>query len=135
MLGSISVNYFVGLLLGKYKSKIILGLGVTVNLCALFIFKYCDFAVLNINALFHTTVFEQPSISLPIGISFYTFQAVSYLIDVYRKDVKAQLNPFDFALYISMFPQLIAGPIVRYSTVAEEIKRRNVSLDKEGSYC
>ena len=132
MLASIVINYIFGLLIGKFSNKAIVFSGVAIDLGLLLVFKYSGFVVDNINALFNSSVLSNPDIELPIGISFYTFQALSYLIDVYRKEVKVQKNPLDFALYISLFPQLIAGPIVRYSVVEQEIKTRTVTF--EGVY-
>lgn len=128
MILSIIANYIFGLLVdlnrnNKNKVKVILGVMVLVNLLLLGVFKYANFVVDNLNSLLNTS-FDIPDIPLPIGISFFTFQAMSYVIDVYRTDGKVQRNPFDLALYISLFPQLIAGPIVRYQTVADQINKR-----------
>ncbi|MGY0691298.1 MBOAT family O-acyltransferase [Virgibacillus sp. FSP13] len=128
MILSIIANYIFGLLVdlnrnNKMKAKVILGIMVVVNLLLLGVFKYANFVVDNLNNLLNTS-FSIPDIPLPIGISFFTFQAMSYVIDVYRKDGKVQRNPFNLALYISLFPQLIAGPIVRYQTVANQINKR-----------
>jgi alginate O-acetyltransferase complex protein AlgI len=102
---------------------------VLFNIGMLGIFKYTGFFVENINSIFSTNIVN-PAISLPLGISFFTFQAMSYVIDVYRGDAKVQENVFNMALYISLFPQLVAGPIVRYQTVADQIIEREHSLDK-----
>ena len=131
MLFSILVNYLFGLGICKAENrqktkKVLLVISVIVNLMMLGVFKYSDFAVGNVNSIFQTEI-ALPGITLPIGISFFTFQAMSYVFDVYRKDAEAQKNILNFGLYISLFPQLIAGPIVRYSTVAEEINNRKVS--------
>ena len=127
MLASITLNYILGLLLGKVKSpggrKGVLAAGVSVNLLLLGVFKYGNFAIENVNGLFGSAI-PALQLSLPIGISFFTFQAMSYVIDVYRGKAAVQKNPFSFGLYISLFPQLIAGPIVRYSTVEAEINHR-----------
>lgn len=104
--------------------KGLLLLACTVDLGILFVFKYLGFTLAGLRTLFDFFVFPEIEIALPIGISFYTFQAVSYVIDVYRGKVKAQKNPLYVALYISMFPQLVAGPIVRYSTIEEQITHR-----------
>lgn len=113
MLGSICIGYLSGLWIEKYqdttKAKLILTMSVALHVVVLFFFKI--------------------SPSLPIGISFYSFQVISYMIDVYRKDVKAQRNPLDFATYVSMFPQLIAGPIVRYVDIEKQLKNRVHSLE------
>lgn len=131
---SIMMNYIFGLNIEKYKdnkqkSKIVLICSIIFNILFLGVFKYSNFIVDNINIFFNTS-FNIPTIELPIGISFYTFQAMSYVIDVYRKDGKVQKNIFYLALYISMFPQLVAGPIVRYETVDKQIEKRSYSFDK-----
>ncbi len=139
MLLSILVNYAVGLWIGsgrrrgdKRGTTAALWTGVAVNLGLLFVFKYLNFTVENISRLFPLGV-TLPSIALPIGISFFTFQSMSYVIDVYRGRARVQKNPFYLALYVSLFPQLIAGPIVRYETVAEQIvKRRETWQDFSG---
>ena len=135
MLASVVMNYFVGLFIGRGKqnSKPALVVGLVLNIGIIAVFKYADFLVetLNLTGL----VIPKPGIALPIGISFFTFQSISYLIDVYRGEVKAQRNFFSLLLYISMFPQLIAGPIVRYSTISEEINKRTINFNdiSEGS--
>ena len=127
MLGSIFVNWALGLLVDKFRNtkraKAPLIAAVVVNVALLFVFKYLTFLLTNFNLLFNKNI-DTLNISLPIGISFFTFQAMSYVIDVYRGHGKAQKNPLNVILYISFFPQLIAGPIVRYETVAEEINNR-----------
>ena len=123
MLAVAALNWGFGLLLGKKRSKGLLALCVALNLASLVVFKYAGFLVENCNALFGAA-FQVPQISLPIGISFYTFQALSYSVDVYRKDVGVQRSYWKFLLYVSMFPQLIAGPIVRYVDVAAQIESR-----------
>ena len=134
LLVSIIVNYIFGLKIDKYKDnkekdRRILIYSIIFNISFLGVFKYSNFLVDNINILFNTS-FNIPTIPLPIGISFYTFQAMSYVIDVYRKDGKVQKNIFNLALYISMFPQLVAGPIVRYETVDKQITERSYSFYK-----
>ncbi|MDX5680768.1 MBOAT family O-acyltransferase, partial [Clostridioides difficile] len=99
------------------------------NISLLVIFKYSNFFVDNFNALFNSHI-SIPTIALPLGISFFTFQTMSYVIDVYRKDGRVQRNIFDLALYVSLFPQLVAGPIVRYQTVDEQISKRIYSNEK-----
>ena len=99
------------------------------NISLLGIFKYSNFFIDNINSLFNMNL-NIPTIALPLGISFFTFQTMSYVIDVYRHDGKVQNNIFDLALYISLFPQLVAGPIVRYETVDNQISNRKHSMDK-----
>ncbi len=132
MLLSILMNWAFGLLVKKYKgtkkAKIFVGISSALNVSVLFIFKYLTFTLKNIGLLLNTEMII-PEIVLPIGISFFTFQAMSYVIDIYRGKGTAQRNPLNVALYISFFPQLIAGPIVRYETVAEEIIERRESYD------
>ena len=129
MLATLIIDFFLGRGIGRYRdikpkvSKRLLVLSIIFNLGVLFIFKYLTFALTNINHLFNLP-FEIPVIGLPIGISFYTFQAISYLVDVYRKKTPAQKSFIDLGLFISFFPQLIAGPIVRYTDIAEQIKER-----------
>ena len=101
---------------------------IIINLSILFIFKYLMFTLTNINNIFGSNL-SVPNITLPIGISFFTFQAISYVIDVYRKNGEVQKNPLNVALYIAFFPQLIAGPIVRYETIAKQIKSRQETFD------
>jgi len=132
MMGSIFVNWGFGLLVDKKRNhktvKIILACMVVMNLGVMFIFKYLSFSIKNINSIFGNLL-PNISIALPIGISFFTFQAMSYVIDVYRKKGDAQKNPLNVALYIAFFPQLIAGPIVRYETIAEQIKYRKENFN------
>ncbi len=127
MLFSIMQGYVFGLLIEKSRErrsgKLCLAAGVALSLAMLAYFKYADFMIANLNALTGLSV-PFLKIALPIGISFYTFQIVSYLIDVYRGEVPAQRNFIDLAAYIAMFPQLIAGPIVRYSDIAAQIGSR-----------
>jgi alginate O-acetyltransferase complex protein AlgI len=111
---------------GTSRSKYILWFGVAVNLSLLIAFKYGGFIWDNLNMLFPLP-FDRPTNTLPIGISFYTFQTISYLVDVYRGDVKAQKNPMYFLLFVSLFHQLVAGPIVRYKAIADEIEGRQVN--------
>lgn len=136
MLGSILCGYISGLLIERFREKaaakgILIG-AVLVSLGLLGYFKYAGFFVENFNAV---TGLSLPllNIALPIGISFYTFQILSYVIDVYRGDVRAQRNLIHLAAYISLFPQLIAGPIVRYSDVANQLEYRTHSLSKAAS--
>ena len=140
MLLSIGLNYVFALLIGREKEKtdkasrsmkLLLVLDIICNLSIFFVFKYLDFAIGTVNSVFGTD-FPLRNIALPIGISFFTFQALSYVIDVYRGDAAAQKNIFKVALYISLFPQLIAGPIVRYKEVAEQIDHRTVTLPDFG---
>ncbi|SEA34679.1 D-alanyl-lipoteichoic acid acyltransferase DltB, MBOAT superfamily [Oribacterium sp. KHPX15] len=121
-------NHPNGLTVNKRPEKLFLFLTVAANLLLLFYFKYFDFTIATINQIFKTG-FSLRNIVLPIGISFFTFQAMSYTIDVYRNKAGVQKNPFKLALYVMLFPQLIAGPIVRYTDVEAEIDERSVSLD------
>ena len=129
---SITVNFIAGKLIAKNldnkKSRIYLTIGIIINLGFLGVFKYGNFVIENINVLFEgigvSFAIKDPGILLPIGISFYTFQALSYLIDVYKRKTPVQNKFVDLALYISLFPQLIAGPIVRYNDIAEQLSAR-----------
>ncbi|MCF0138143.1 MAG: MBOAT family protein [Oscillospiraceae bacterium] len=130
MMFSILVNYSAGLIMGGCgekpgRMKLVLVLSVIIDLGLLCVFKYTDFVIENLNQAFDGG-FSLLHLALPIGISFYTFQAMSYTIDVYRGDVKVQRNLIDFGMYITMFPQLIAGPIVRYSDVELQLRDRDV---------
>lgn len=131
MMVTVFCGYILGLLTEKYNKhkKIFLSLAVILSLGFLGYYKYVDFFIENINAITNLSI-PLLKVSLPIGISFYTFQLLSYNIDVYRGDVPAQKNFVDLAAYISLFPQLIAGPIVRYSDVAEQLGKRTHSFDK-----
>ena len=129
MLLDILIAYISGRLMEKYNKKIILSFSVSIILTILFIFKYFDFAIFNINQILNTNI-SLLNIALPIGISFYTFQIISYLIDVYRETVKPQKSFLKLATYISMFPQLIAGPIVRYETIEKQLDSREYNLEK-----
>lgn len=128
MMFSILVNYLIALNLSKHKSKLMLAFVVLINLALLGYFKYTDFFINTINSVLDAGL-GNLGIILPIGISFYTFQALSYVIDVYRGKVDAQKNILIVATYITMFPQLIAGPIVRYSDVEEKLKSRENTVD------
>lgn len=115
----------MGWLIERRRKKVFLILALVLDLGCLAVFKYAGFFVENLNALFRISL-TVPQIPLPIGISFYTFQALSYTVDVWRGDVPAQRSFAKLLLYISLFPQLIAGPIVRYSDVAAQIDDRAV---------
>ena len=119
------VNYLLALGMNGEKKKPLLLLAVVFNIGVLGVFKYTGFIVSTINGLLRTGI-PVPEISLPIGISFFTFQAMSYVIDAYRGNVDIQKNFYKVLLYISFFPQLIAGPIVKYRDIAEEIDNRKV---------
>lgn len=138
MLGSILLNYTAGLLIhiqrrkqsSLFTERGILAICIIANLELLFCFKYFNFFVYNLNAILKYLKLEpvaSPHVSLPIGISFFTFQAMSYVIDVYRKEVPVELSLKNCALYITLFPQLIAGPIVRYRDVAKQIVSRTIT--------
>ncbi|MBO5341844.1 MAG: MBOAT family protein [Lachnospiraceae bacterium] len=131
MLGSIGLNYIWGLLVDRFRDskgiKALLAVAVASNLIVLFIVKYLNFTVSIVHSVFGE-IFTIPQILLPIGVSFYTFQAISYVIDVYRKDGEVQKNPLNVGLYIAFFPQLVAGPIVRYDTVAKQLTGRKETV-------
>ncbi len=134
MLLAITLGYIFGLLIERFKerkriSKLFMILSVASSLAMLGYFKYVDFFIGNFNAITGLSI-PLLKIALPIGISFYTFQILSYTVDVYRGNVAAQKNPIDLAAYVALFPQLIAGPIVRYSDVAEQLKSRTHTLEK-----
>ncbi len=136
MIGFIFLNYWLALGIEKYfqyKNYIFI-LSIIVNLGLLFIYKYLGFILTIFNDLFSANI-QIKEIILPIGISFFTFQSLSYVIDVYRGKVKAQHNFINIALYIVMFPQLIAGPIVRYSTIEAQIEKRKLILEDIGEGC
>ena len=139
MLASIAVNYICGLGVDRAKSpekkKAVLTAGIIVNLFFLFCFKYLGLFTQTLNSVISAAtrlapVFPVPQIALPIGISFFTFQGMSYVIDVYRGEVQAQRRPLYVALYISFFPQLIAGPIVRYKDICEQIENRHATAEQ-----
>ena len=136
MIASVLMNYIIGLLIcrGRRRSKAALIVGLVLNIAVIAVFKYTDFLIESINLLGFGI--PQPKIALPIGISFFTFQCMSYIIDVYRGNSAVQKSFVNLLLYISMFPQLIAGPIVRYETIAREINCRTITFDDvaEGSF-
>jgi len=131
-ISSIFSNYIFGLIIDRYDKliyrKIAIITAITLNIILIGLFKYSDFIIVNLNIILPIKISLYKFV-LPIGISFYTFQAISYLIDVYRKEVKVQKDIIKLALYISLFPQLIAGPIVRYQTINEELSTRKHSFD------
>ncbi len=133
MIISILFNYLFGIMIYKYNKikKTTLIISIIFNIGMLAVFKYSGFFVYNLNNLLNINI-PIPNIRLPLGISFFTFQAISYVIDVYRNDTKVQKKIFDLSLYISLFPQLVAGPIVRYQTVADQITKREHSIEKFG---
>lgn len=133
MIASILVDYFVSIAIennfnNKIKCRLLLAISVFFNMGMLFFFKYFNFFIDNINLIFSTS-FKELSLSLPLGISFYTFQTLSYTIDVYMGKIKAERNIIDFGAFVSSFPQLIAGPIVKYTDINKEIKNRKFSFD------
>ncbi len=133
LLLSCFINYYLGKLIEKTKyKKLFLIIAIIYNIGQLLIFKYTDFFIENINAIFKTNI-SYLYIVLPIGISFFTFQALSYIIDVYNNKVKASDNLLSFMMYISLFPQLVAGPIVRYSDIEKEIKNRTTNYSNFSS--
>ena len=128
MLIEVFISYVVGLLIDKYKNKNILIIGIFIHVLLFGIFKYFNFVIINVNNLFLSNL-NLLNVVLPIGISFYTFQIISYEIDVYNKKVNVQSNILKYFLYVFLFPQLIAGPIVRYQDVNNEIDNRNVTFE------
>ena len=133
MVLSIISMYIHGILIDKFKStkykKVPLISGIVISIAVLFYFKYFDFLIENINLWLNKKI-DIFGIMLPIGISFYTFQMISYLVDVYRGEAKVQKSFVKLATYISLFPQLIAGPIVRYTTVEEQLENREYTFEK-----
>lgn len=133
MIFSTLVDYTAGLLMNKFdhskKARLYCLLGsVIVNIGLLSVFKYSSFVIQAINGTFGTAI-PDPQLPLPIGISFFTFQSMSYTIDLYMRNVKVQKNVINFTSYVSLFPQIVAGPIVRYADVANEIESRTINTD------
>lgn len=133
MVATTAVDFFAGLFIEKYrgtkKARLFLALAVILTLSSLGLFKYYDFFTTAANSLFSVQI-PLLGVALPIGISFYTFQALTYVVDVYRDKVPVQTSFYKLLLYVSMFPQLIAGPIVRYSDVCEQIEARTCTVQK-----
>jgi alginate O-acetyltransferase complex protein AlgI len=147
MLASIAFNYWMAIAVDRARgpadlgetpperlrrSRLLVGVAVGINLAVLGVFKYANFFADNVNAMFHAfgvPPLAVPRVLLPIGISFFTFHAISYVVDVYRRDAAAQKSPVHAALYLLLFPQLIAGPIIRYRQIAGQLARRRVTLD------
>ena len=128
------LNYLLGLIIGdseKNNKKRVLILGIVLNFLVLGYYKYSNFFIENFNNLLNINI-KYLSVILPLGISFFTFQNVSYLIDVYRGEVQAQRSIINYGMYITFFPQLIAGPIVRYADINEEVENRKESFDNFG---
>ena len=128
MLLEILVAYIGAILIDKYKSKGIFIATVSIHILFLCVFKYTDFIISNINGIFKSNI-SLLRLALPIGISFYTFQILSYVIDVYKGKVKVQKSFLKLATYVMLFPQLIAGPIVRYETIEDELDNRKCTVD------
>lgn len=139
MLFSICIDYTHGILVEKYRhndkiARYFVGQSVVINLGVLIFFKYFDFILINLQKILPVLNAVEPlGLALPIGISFYTFQTMSYTIDIYRNDAKAQRSITDFGVYVTLFPQLIAGPIVKYKDVATQLTDRTHSIDKFAS--
>ena len=131
MLFSIICTYIFGLLINKYKkhSKLFLTLFICISVGLLIYFKYINFIIQNINLWLNNKI-DFIHVALPIGISFYTFQMISYIVDVYRGQAKVQKNILKLAMYVSLFPQLIAGPIVRYKAIEAQLEKREYTMEK-----
>ena len=134
MILSTLIDYAAGRLMNCWdddekKRRILLICSVAMNLGLLAIFKYSSFFIGNLNALFHSRI-PDPQLPLPIGISFYTFQSMSYTIDLYRRKIRVQKNFVNFGAYVTMFPQIVAGPIVRYQDVAKELECRTITVEE-----
>lgn len=138
MLFSITINYINGMLIGRWKlekqkrAKAVLAINVVINLALLGFFKYYDLIAETLSLIPFINI-KPLGIALPIGISFYTFQTMSYPIDVYRGDADVQRNYISFGTFVALFPQLIAGPIVRYKDVADQLSFRASSIDQFSS--
>lgn len=134
MLISAAIDYFAGRFIHKFDDNnklrtVFLLVSVVMNLSLLGVFKYSSFIITNINAVFGTSITD-PELPLPIGISFYTFQSMSYTIDLYLRKIKVQKNILKFLSYVTLFPQIVAGPIVRYEEVANDINSREINTTK-----
>lgn len=133
MIASTLIDYFAGLVMFKFDDRpkvrrVALIVSVIMNLSLLGFFKYSNFIIDNINHIFGTN-YGAPTALLPIGISFFTFQSMSYTIDLYRRNINVQKNPITFAAFVTLFPQIVAGPIVRYEDVAAELDDRTIDTD------
>lgn len=142
MMASIAVNWLIGLSIGREKKRLLPGrarallvVAIVFNVGILFVYKYLGFVVDNINYLVGHELLPHITLHLPLGISFFTFQAMSYVFDVYKDEVEVERNPFYVGLYIALFPQLVAGPIVRYADIAEQMRQRKVTWDMFSSGC
>ena len=134
MLLSIGVDYSISIFIEKYRekkiiTKVLLFCSLIFNLGMLILFKYLNFFIENINLVLGTSL-SLIYLTLPLGISFYTFQTMSYTIDVYRGKIKAERNIINFGAYVCLFPQLIAGPIVKYSEIKNELKNRKIKVNQ-----
>jgi alginate O-acetyltransferase complex protein AlgI len=135
LIGQIVFNYCSALVIGAaegVKRTLATTIGVAVNLLLLGLFKYADFALGTLNAALRNgdSTFTLPGLALPLGISFFTFHSISYLIDVHRGQVVANRSPLEVAIYIAMFPQLVAGPIIRYHTIFHQLEQRRMTLGR-----
>ncbi|MGH8558122.1 MAG: MBOAT family O-acyltransferase [Methylococcales bacterium] len=140
MIISIAINWLVGVTMSTAPNRrielIVLSTGVGIDLAILGWYKYGNFIAENMNAVighFYPWTLSAPSVTLPLGISFFTFHAISYIVDIYRRQAAALRNPLDMGLYISFFPQLVAGPIIRYHDIAEQITKRTNTLARFAS--
>lgn len=131
---TILINYIFGIIIDNYKSKsniklakLSLGFGIIINLAILFYYKYFDFSINVVNKFFNTS-FSIQKIALPLGISFFVFQGISYIVDIYRDEAKVNKNFLEIALYISFFPKLVSGPIIKYKSISDQLKSRTTSL-------
>lgn len=129
MISIVTVNYCSAILIERHRkyAKLILTLSILIDIGNLIYFKYTNFILENLNTIFDSNL-DMLRVIMPIGISFYTFQAMSYLVDVYRKDCNVQKNYYDLMLYITLFPQMIAGPIVKYHDVEQQIGNRETTM-------
>ena len=133
LLASVLLNYCLAIGIDRAEQnvilkKVILTGAIILNVGILFVCKYLNFTIEIVDSLFGDVLEKVPMV-LPLGISFYTFQMISYLVDIYRKEIKVQKNILSFALYVTFFPQLVTGPIVRYKTMAKELEHRKESLE------
>ena len=134
MIASIFVDYFISITIEKNNTNkkikiLLLAISIIFNVGILFFFKYINFFIENINSIFNMSL-NNVKITLPLGISFYTFQTMSYTIDVFLGKVKAEKNIINFGAFVCLFPQLIAGPIVKYIDISKELKNRDINLDE-----
>ncbi len=135
LVGQIVLNYGAALMIDASRGRrrsLATAIGVGLNLLLLGLFKYADFAVGTLNAVLREgdSAFALPGLALPLGISFFTFHAISYLVDVHRGQVRANRNPIEVAVYIAMFPQLVAGPIIRYRTISHQLAQRRMTFGR-----